>query len=69
MKQIARHHGVGNQRFKKMSLLKLSCKEPHAALRVEQALSLIEHEWNFSEEKRARRLFVEIGDGFIRTTR
>jgi predicted nuclease of predicted toxin-antitoxin system len=69
MKQIARQHGVSNKRFKTLSLLKLSCKEPQAASRVEQALTLIEHEWNFSTEKRARRLFVEIGDNFIRTTR
>jgi hypothetical protein len=32
-----------------------------AAKRLEQAMSLIEHEWQFSSEKASRRLWVEIG--------
>lgn len=69
MKAIARGHGIGSQRFKRLSLIKLSCPEPSAAARVAGAISLVEHEWLISEGKAARRLFVEIGAGFIRTLR
>ncbi|MEF2071895.1 DUF5615 family PIN-like protein [Consotaella aegiceratis] len=69
MKQIAKRHGVGNGRFKKLSLIKFSCTEPQAALRLEQAMSLIEHEWTISKAKAARRLYVEISSSVIRTYR
>ena len=69
MRQIARGHGVGGGRFKRLSLIKLSCPEPQAANRVEQAMSLLEHEWQYSEGKVARRMFVEISAHVIRTVR
>ena len=69
MKEIAKGHGLGGGRFKRLSLVKLSCPEPMAANRVKFALSLIEHEWLISGEKSARRLFIEIGTQVIKTFR
>lgn len=69
MKQLAKDNGVGNGRFKKLNLLKLSCAEPIAARRVRDAMSLIEHEWMIDKRKDSRRLFVEIATNVIRTWR
>jgi predicted nuclease of predicted toxin-antitoxin system len=69
MKEIAKRHGAGHDRFAQLSLLKLSCKPSQSANRIRQALSLIEHEWAYSEGKAARRLFMIIGDSVIRTHR
>jgi hypothetical protein len=49
--------------------IKLSCYEPDAARRAKEAMSLIEHEWNYSAGKSGRRIFVEILDNVIRTVR
>lgn len=69
MKQLAKDNGVGNGRFKKLNLLKLSCGEVAAAGRVKDAMSLIEHEWLIEQKDRSRRLFIEIGQSVIRTWR
>jgi predicted nuclease of predicted toxin-antitoxin system len=69
MKRIAQGYGVGGRKFLKMGLIKLSCYEPDAAKRIQEAMSLIEHEWNFSAGKPGRRIFVEILDTVIRTVR
>jgi predicted nuclease of predicted toxin-antitoxin system len=65
MKQIARK----DDRFARLSLIKFHCEEHQAANRIRQAMSLIEHEWQHSEEKVARRLYVEIGLQYLRTYR
>jgi predicted nuclease of predicted toxin-antitoxin system len=69
MRQLAHRHGVGNRRYKSLSLLKLSCRETRAANRVESAMSLIEHEWLFSNGNSDRRIFIDIGDASISTKR
>lgn len=69
MKQLAQRHGIGQRRYRKLSLLKLSCREPRAAERVNAAMTLIEHEWNFSAGTTDRRIFIEIGDIAISTKR
>ncbi len=69
MRKLAQRRGVGQRRYRRLSLIKLSCRETIAARRVEAAMSLIEHEWALAETPSPRRLFVEIGDGFIRTFR
>lgn len=69
MKKLASRQGLGGSRFRRLSLLKLSCRETRAAARVKGALSLIEHEWTFSGTQRDRRIFIEIGDDVIRTHR
>lgn len=65
MRQIAKGHGVSNGRYKKLSLIKLSCSEVQAAARIEQFIELIESEWRLSNEKVGRRLFVDVSDSRI----
>ena len=69
MKRIAQGHGVSSGRYLKLGLIKLSCFEPDAAMRVRAAMSLIEHEWNVTSGSTGRRIFVEISDGVIRSHR
>lgn len=40
MKQLVKKFGIGNGRFKKLSLIKLSVNSPLAAPRIGQAMSL-----------------------------
>jgi predicted nuclease of predicted toxin-antitoxin system len=51
----------GNDRFKSLNLIWLSCGPVMATKRIEQAMSFIEHEWEFACRKRARRLWIDIG--------
>ena len=69
MKRIAQGYGVGGRRYLNLGLIKLSCFEPDAAERVRAAMSLIEHEWNFTEGQMGRRIFIEIMNTVIRTMR
>lgn len=69
MRQLARNHGVGKGRYKRLSLVKFSCPEPKAASRLEEAMSFIEHEWAFCLQRKARRMFVEIGKDVLRSMR
>lgn len=69
MRQIAQRRGIGRVRYRRLSLIKLSCRETRAAARVAAAMSLIEHEWALAADKSDRRIFIEISDNFIRTTR
>ncbi len=69
MKHMVKRFGVGNGRFKKLSLVKISCDSPQAATRVKSAISLIEHEWAVSEGKSSRRMFVEIAKNSLRSYR
>jgi predicted nuclease of predicted toxin-antitoxin system len=66
---LVRKHGVTNGRFKRLSLVKLSCPAPRAVDRLRAAMSLIEHEWLVSGSKTARRIFIEIKNDVIRTMR
>jgi predicted nuclease of predicted toxin-antitoxin system len=50
-----------NARFKNLNLIWLSCGPVMATKRIEQAMSFIEHEWEFACRKRARRLWIDIG--------
>jgi predicted nuclease of predicted toxin-antitoxin system len=65
MREIAKKNGVSNSRYKKLSLIKLSCNETQAANRIAQFMKLIESEWHISEEKFSRRLFIDISDSRI----
>ena len=58
MRKIAQRRGVGHRRFRRLSLIKLSCRESRAAERVNAAMSLIEHEWQWGLKERDRRIFV-----------
>jgi hypothetical protein len=69
MRELAKQHGVGRMRFKKLHLIKLSTEAPKYDGRVKLAMSLIEHEWGICSKKGASRLFIEIQTDVIRTVR
>lgn len=69
MKKMVKKFGVSNERFKKLSLVKLSCKSPQAAHRLNSALSLIQDEWTISSNSSVRRLYIEIKSAAITTHR
>ncbi len=69
MRAFARKAGVSNNRYKSLSLLKLSCSEPMAIQRIKEALPLIEFEWVKSGNVRKRRIFFEVGKSFMKTNR
>jgi Uncharacterized protein conserved in bacteria len=69
-KKIATRAGVGRRVHRTLSLLRFEkCRESRAADRISQALSLIQHEWEFGKRNTDRRMFVVICDGVIRTHR
>lgn len=68
-KQIAKRHGVGKREFRRLSLIKLGCRESQCYERILLAMSLIHHEWSVAQGSRDRRLFMEIGDKVMRTVR
>jgi predicted nuclease of predicted toxin-antitoxin system len=69
MRRLAQRHGVGQRRYRKLSLIKLSCRESKAAERVQCAMSFIEHEWNYSAGLQDRRIFIEINIDAMHTKR
>lgn len=69
MRRIAQRHGVGQRRYRRLSLIKLSCRETRAAERVRAAMSFIEHEWNYSSGSADRRIFIEINIDAMHTKR
>ena len=69
-KALASRIGIGQRRFKSLSLIRFErCRESQAAARMQAAMSLIEHEWELSQGSRDRRLFVVISNQTIRTHR
>ena len=60
---------AADDRFARLNLLRFECSEPMAAARLKESLSLIEHEWQISQSKRARQFHVSIGKHIIRTHR
>lgn len=69
-KAIAARTGIGQRRHRRLSLLRFEkCRESSAAKRLESALSLIDHEWEFGNGQKDRRMFVVICPEVIRTHR
>ena len=71
-KAIAHRHGIGSNRFRRLSLLRFEkCRESAAAKRLEEVMSLIEHEWEIGGglDSLDRRMFVVIRKGSIVTHR
>lgn len=62
MKQFAKRYGVTpkGDRFQNLNIIRLCCNEVQAANRLEQALPLIELEWDFANRKAARRMWVDV---------
>lgn len=71
MKEFARKYSVTprSDRFNKLNIIRLCCNEVMAAKRLEQAFTLIEHEWKFTETITARRLWIDLHKDYIRTHR
>ena len=69
MRKLAQQRGVGQSRYRSLSLIKLSCGEEEAPSRLQASMSLIEHEWARNTDVSTRRIFIEIGKSFIRTHR
>ncbi|WP_139832397.1 DUF5615 family PIN-like protein [Mesorhizobium australicum] len=69
--QLAKRYGVTPQgdRYDELSIIRLGCNEVLASKRLAQAMSLIGVEWSYALEKKARRMWVDIGPHFIRTNR
>lgn len=71
MKQLAKQYGLTptSDRFSRLSVIRICCNEVGAASRVKQAISFIEHEWEFATKKAARRMWVDIGQHFLKSHR
>lgn len=70
-KSLATRAGVGRQRFRKLSMVRFEkCRESRAVERLEKALTLIAHEWEWGQVHGGdRRMFVVIQSETIRTHR
>jgi predicted nuclease of predicted toxin-antitoxin system len=69
-KALASRNGIGQKRFKRLSLLRFEkCRESMAVPRLKAALSLIKFEWKLSAQSNDRRMFVVIQGESIRTHR
>jgi hypothetical protein len=71
LKQFPTRFGVSqnSDRFKKLSIIRLCCNETLANKRLQQAMTLIEHEWAVSGEGAVHRLWVDVGPHHMRTNR
>ena len=71
-KQINSRHGIGRSRYRHLSMVRFEkCRESVTAKRLDEAMSLIQHEWEISHNKSGsqRRLNVVITKDTIRTHR
>ncbi len=69
-KSLASRHGIGQKRFKRLSLIRFQrCRESRAVERLGKAMSLIEHEWEFCQSSTDQRMFIVIQTDAIRTYR
>lgn len=71
MKQIAQRYGMTarGDKFAKLSLLRFCCNETLAAKRLEFAMTFVEHEWEVTGAKAARRMWIEIRQHDLRSYR
>jgi hypothetical protein len=56
-------------RFRHAGLISMTCKEPRGPLRVEQTIEVIEFEFAHLQTRPDKRLFIEIGESWIRIER
>jgi hypothetical protein len=56
-------------RFRRLSRISLECSEPQAAQRVEEAMSLIELEYEKAQLRADKRMIVVIKNNVINTVR
>jgi predicted nuclease of predicted toxin-antitoxin system len=71
MKQMAKRFGNADKggKYSKLHLLFVNCNSVLAPKRIEHGLSFIEHEWEFTTQKTARTLWIEIGSHYFRSYR
>ncbi len=71
MKRLAKRYGTAqiSGRFERLNMIWIGCNGPLSSKRADQAMSFIQHEWDFSQAKSARRMWVEIGPHHLRTFR
>lgn len=69
---LALNHELGKKRKERLKFRRsgglIAYGDPNAT-RVCEAMTLIEHEWNVTANKKGRRIFVEISDKVIRSFR
>jgi predicted nuclease of predicted toxin-antitoxin system len=56
-------------RFRTLSRIWMRCDEPAAADRLEQALSLIQSEFDLAQERADTRMHMWVGSSYLRTDR
>ncbi|WP_159727781.1 DUF5615 family PIN-like protein [Methylosinus sp. Ce-a6] len=63
MKRLVKRFGSPNDspKYCKLNLIILRCGEVIAAKRLQQAMSFVECEWDFTKKKVSRRLWLDIG--------
>lgn len=69
MRQLTKRFNPDNKRFKRLSMVQIACNGVMAAKRLDQAISVIEHEWVISQKKAASRLWFEITNHRLTTYR
>ena len=69
MKQLTKRFNPDQARLKKLSMVQIACNAVMASKRLEQALTMIEHEWAVSQKKAAARLWFEISNHRLTTYR
>lgn len=60
---------VSKREFQKLDMIQLKCRPVGSPQRVQSALSFIKAEWEHSKHSERSRLFLDIGDGYLRTNR
>lgn len=69
-KKIAPRISIGDRtRFKKLSRVHLQCGYPGAAQRVDDAISLIEFEWEIAQSRQDKRIHITVQKAGIKTHR
>jgi predicted nuclease of predicted toxin-antitoxin system len=56
-------------RFRTLSRIWMRCDEPAAASRLEQALSLVQSEFNLAQQRADTRMLMRVGSSYLRTDR
>lgn len=69
MKHLSRRFNPDQPRLKRLSMVQIACNAVMAAKRLDQALSMIEHEFAISQKKAAARLWFEITNHRLTTYR
>ncbi len=68
-KSLAPRAQIGRGRFQKLSRIGLWCRESQSAQRMQEAITLIEHEWVYAQTCDDKRIIIEIGQTYLKTIR